>query len=115
MIEPQPAVDHISEIMPIYVNHLLDSDYLLWIRENSETYDYKIYKKDFAKNYTWEKNCFSFTRPSIDEWNESNTVKYKDISIGEFQVHKSRSCFKFRFNMENFDMLIQGNLMERNL
>lgn len=47
------------------------------------------------------KNAFSFTRLTLEEWNESNTVKYGGITIGEFQVHQNRNCFKFRFNMQN--------------
>ena len=42
----------------------------------------------------WEKEKFTFTRQTIEKWNESNTVKYDGISIGEFQVHNNRNCFK---------------------
>ena len=37
----------------------------------------------------------------LEDWNESNTVKYNNISIGEFQVHNNRQCYKFRFNFKN--------------
>ena len=49
----------------------------------------------------FKKENFSFTK-TLENWNESNTIKYsvsnneKPISIGEFQVHKNRNCFKFR-------------------
>ena len=100
----------IADMMPIYVQHLLDSDYLLWIYKKKDRYEYKIFASDFAKNMTWDRNAFTFTKPTIAEWNESNTLKYNGISIGEFQVHKARSCFKFRFNMENFEKVIAGNI-----
>ena len=58
------------------------------------------------------RECFSFTQ-SLENWNESNTLKYsindteKPISIGEFQVHKNRSCFKFRFNIKNILKILE--------
>lgn len=102
-------LNRIDDIMPIYVHHLFDSDYLLWIYERKTEYFYKIYDSDFAKSIVWKKELFSFTKATIEEWNESNTVKYNGIPIGEFQVHKHRSCYKFRFNMENFEKLINTN------
>lgn len=47
----------------------------------------------------FNKNLFTFTR-GMDKWNESTTIKYNGISIGEFQVHTNRNCLKFRFNMK---------------
>ena len=101
------VLTRIADMMPIYVEHLLDSDYLLWIYKKKDRYEYKIFASDFAKNMTWDCNAFTFTKPTIAEWNESNTLKYNGVSIGEFQVHKARSCFKFRFNMENFEKIVR--------
>lgn len=98
--------NHIEKIMPIYVSHLFDSDYLLWVYKRKEHFEFKIYNSDFARNAIWKKEHFSFSKPNIEEWNESNTIKYFGFSIGEFQVHKNRNCFKFRFNIENFEYLI---------
>ena len=59
-------------------------------------------------DYEWKREKFTFTRPTIEKWNESNTVKYDGISIGEFQVHNNRNCYKFRFNMKNLlDMILK--------
>ena len=101
------VLNRIAEMMPIYVEHLLDSDYLLWIYKKKNAYEYKIFNSDFAKNMVWDGGAFTFTKPTIEKWNESNTLKYNGISVGEFQVHKARSCFKFRFNMENFEKVIK--------
>ena len=103
------VLEHIAEIMPIYVAHLFDSDFLLWIYKQGGKFKHKLYESNFAKNHIWEQAQFSFTKPSINEWNESNTVKYKGVSIGEFQVHTHRSSFKFRFNMENLEKVISQN------
>lgn len=93
--------EHICELIPIYVNHLFDSDWLLWVYEVKDGYEHKEISKDKIMDYMWEKEKFTFTRQTIEKWNESNTVKYGGISIGEFQVHNNRNCFKFRFNMKN--------------
>ena len=91
--------DHIESLIPIYIDHLFESEWLLWIYQDGTDYKYKAINKKNIREYIWNKNKFSFTKPTIEDWNESNTVKYNEISIGEFQVHKHRSCFKFRFNM----------------
>ena len=97
---------NIEKIMPIYVEHLFDSDWLLWIYETKKGYEYQAISKDDIGVFSWERNRFSFTKPTIEEWNESNTVKYDGVTIGEFQVHKNRNCFKFRFQMENLLKII---------
>ena len=99
--------NHIDDIMPIYVGHLFDSDWLLWIYQEKEKYNFKAINQSEIMDYKWEKSKFSFTKSSIEQWKESNTVKYDGLTIGEFQVHNHRSCFKFRFNFANLLKLIQ--------
>jgi len=55
------------------------------ISKNDLKIDFKDYQITFTKN--------------LDNWNESNTVKVNNKSIGEFQIHKNRDCIKFRFHM----------------
>lgn len=98
--------DNIEKIMPIYVSHLFDSDWLLWIYETKNGYEYKAISGDSIEEFNWEREKFSYTKPTIEEWNESNTVKYDGLSIGEFQVHTNRNCFKFRFNLMNLLKLL---------
>lgn len=102
------VLSRIADMMPIYISHLLDSDYLLWIYKKKNAYEYKIFNSDFANDFIWDVSKFSFTKPTLDAWNESNTLKYDGVSIGEFQVHRSRSCYKFRFNMENLEKVIKS-------
>lgn len=47
----------------------------------------------------WDKSQITFTR-TLASWNESCTVKYCGVSIGEFQAHRNRNCLKFRFDMK---------------
>lgn len=95
------VLGNIEKIMPIYVEHLFDSDWLLWIYEEKDGFEYRAINKNNIKVFTWEKDRFSFTKSSLEEWNESNTVKYDGMLIGEFQVHRNRNSYKFRFNMKN--------------
>lgn len=98
--------DNIEKIMPIYVAHLFDSDWLLWIYETKAGFEYKTISGDSIENFVWQREKFSFTKNSIEEWNESNTVKYDGMTIGEFQIHTNRNCFKFRFNLMNLLKLL---------
>lgn len=100
---------HIEKLIPIYLSHMFDSDFLLRIYENNkkdvllsgQLYGYDIMEKSFGKDFVWKRELFSFSQPEINSWNESNTVSYDGISLGEFQVHNNRNCFKFRFNFDN--------------
>ena len=96
---------NIKDILPIYVEHLFDSDYLLWIFKKNKSISYSIIgsiEKQKAMNFQWDSSSISFTKANLLEWNESNTLKYRGITIGEFQVHNNRSCYKFRFVLDNF-------------
>lgn len=96
-----------------YLEHLFDSDYLLRIYVDKsgkhETYQYDIYPKNYGSEFKWEREKISFSKPVIEKWNESNTVYYAGIAIGEFQVHSKRNCFKFRFKMKNLDTVLNTN------
>lgn len=103
--------EKIDELIPIYLKHLFDSDYLLRIYENKKApkwtaYDFDIFEKGFGSDVKWDKTRFSFRKPTIEEWNESNIVYYDGVSIGEFQVHNNRVCFKFRFNIESLKSIV---------
>ena len=101
------VLNRIEEMMPIYVDHMFDSDWLMWIREEKERYTHQEINKTEIRNVEWRKDLFTFTKPTLEEWNESNTVKYDGVTIGEFQVHKNRDCYKFRFNLENLLKLVK--------
>lgn len=106
--------ENIDLLLPIYLEHMFDSDYLLRLYENKENfsitgipYNYEIYPKEFGKNFVWDKSKFSFSKRSIEEWNESNTLYYDGITLGEFQVHNNRNCFKFRFQFKNLITILR--------
>ncbi len=88
----------IDVLMNEYLKNLFDCDYLLWIYKTRNSFEHKILSRNLS--FSFEKGKFTFTR-SLENWNESNTVKYGGLTIGEFQVHTNRNCLKFRFDMKN--------------
>lgn len=102
--------EHIADIIPIYLSHLFDSDYLLRIKESDPVqgiFTYSITEKAKGAAFKWDPTKFSFSKSTIEEWNESLSVRYNGISLGEFQVHKHRDCYKFRFNYDNLLSILQ--------
>lgn len=106
------ALSNTTELLTAYWEHLFDCDYLIYVYEVlternhfSKSPNVRLYEK--PPSPAWEAMKISFTQ-SLATWNESCTVKYKGISIGEFQVHNNRNCFKFRFNISG---LIQAHLL----
>lgn len=85
------------DMMPIYLEHLFDCDYFVWIYIGESKQFHIIRKKDIP-SFVWEKEKFSFSR-DINNWNESCTVYYDSVIIGEYQAHQHRNCYKFRFNI----------------
>ena len=111
------SIKYIDIIINEYWKNLVECDYLLFFynvvdkNENiSKNSEYIVLRKEL-KLPNWSKENFSFTK-TLTNWNESNTVKYNyngtQISIGEFQVHKNRNCFKFRFNIKNILKIINS-------
>lgn len=100
------VLNSIDLIIPIYLKHLISCDFLLWVYIKNSSFHYKIINKTNCLNIKWAKENFSFTK-NINTWNESCTVKYRNISIGEFQLHRNRlPNKKFRFIFKNLLSLL---------
>lgn len=98
-----------SLIINKYLKFLFSHEYLLWLYNTENAFQYKILK---VQSFTFDKDRIEFTR-SREMFNESVTVKYiikddpkythftcqKPISFGEFQIHSNRNGVKFRFHM----------------
>ena len=98
-----------ADLLREYFIHIFECDWILIVYNIRNTMG-KNAEAIFLGKYsypTWTNKDFSFTR--TDDWNESTTVKYRGKSIGEFQVHSNRNCFKFRFNMKAIQELIEAN------
>ena len=106
------ALSKTAELLTAYWENLFDCDYLIYVynvltssNQLSRSPSARLFEK--SRSPQWEKSKISFTQ-SLATWNESCTVKYYGISIGEFQVHNNRDCFKFRFNISG---LIEAKLL----
>lgn len=107
------TIEYIDILINMYWKNIFDCDYLI-LFYNLETFqnpllNYRVWGKMIQSPFL-DKTKFKFTR-YLDKWNESTTLKYDNISIGEFQVHKNRNCFKFRFNMKGISELIEKNII----
>ena len=111
------SIKYIDVIIKEYWRNLIECDYLLLFYnivdrngDTSENPEYIVLRKKQNLPILYKENI-SFTQP-LENWNESNTIKYNhngtQISIGEFQVHRNRNCFKFRFNIKNILKIINS-------
>lgn len=111
------SIDNIDMMLSEYWKHLFECNYYLHFYNilksgnivNLDDINYLSFN-DVPENPIWDKNFIAFTQ-SLESWNESNTVKYYGITLGEFQVHRNRNCFKFRFNMSGVKKLLEENLI----
>lgn len=106
----QISIEHTADVVNMYWRNLFECDYYIHFY-NLNTYanpldNYLFLKKEQPP--IWDGSKFTFTQ-SLSSWNESNTLKYCGISIGEFQVHRNRNCFKFRFNVDGIVKLSKQN------
>jgi hypothetical protein len=97
------AFDQTEELVSQYWFHLFDTDYFAYFynfldghRELRPSPDAVILESTVAPD--WDSSKFSFSR-NLTEWREGNTLRYNGETLGEFQIHSNRDCFKFRFNM----------------
>ena len=98
----QWIADNLIILIPEYIKYTFCCDYLLWI--NQQTAECRIYPKPTYISTDWISGI-KLTR-SIENWNESNTIKVGNQTLGEFQLHQNRNCVKFRFNLKPLIKLI---------
>ncbi|MDE5947075.1 MAG: hypothetical protein K2G63_07220, partial [Oscillospiraceae bacterium] len=118
LIFKEISINRIGEIINIYWNHLFSCDYLLYIYnivKGNVLLDNPCFRafKKCLNPPVWNTANFYFTK-SLDNWNESNTLKYCGVSIGEFQAHNNRNCLKFRFNLDGIVSLLNEGIISYN-
>jgi hypothetical protein len=65
---------------------------------------------ELKKKINWLKQDIRFTHKLKNKkWNESSSIKIKNDTIGEFQIHNKRNCIKFRWNFEKLLKLFMKN------
>jgi len=106
------AQNSIEDLLTNYWGNLFDCDYTVYVYnvvddEDRLTTEPLVLLFNKTQSPDWKNGKISFSK-TIAEWNESCTVRYNDVTIGEFQVHNNRNCFKFRFNVSG---LINAGLL----
>lgn len=100
--------EQIDELLQEYLKRLFVTDYIFHFQKIKEKYHLVIVESKISKDFKFDKKHITFTKPTIEDWNESNTVKYNGKTIGEFQVHNNRGSLKFRFNFKTLLELIKN-------
>ncbi len=101
------CLNNIDKMLPIIVDYALVSDYNCWFYRTDDSFNYEIIKREDLPELTFEFKDFSFTKPTKNLWNESNTVKYRGKTILELQLHTNRSGYKIRLHRDNFPSLLK--------
>ena len=89
----------------LYFQYLFCCDYIIHIciteKETDNVSDFQFKFKLIDKmKFIFEKEKITFSN-TCENWNEGITVKYDNVSIGEFQIHRKRDSIKFRFIIDN--------------
>lgn len=86
-----------KEILLKYHKNLFKNNTIIMILYSKTKYNMYIFN-DFDFKYKIDDNKISFTK-TIDNWNISNTIKYNNITIGNFLIEKN---IKFIFNLNKY-------------
>jgi hypothetical protein len=101
------CLNNIDEMLPIIVDYALVSDYNCWIYLIDDLFEYEIIKRENLPELTFDYKNFTFTKPTANQWIESNTIKYKGKTVLELQLHTNRRGYKIRLHRENFPLLLK--------
>lgn len=92
--------NNIHKMLPIFFDYLFISDFTIWFQYTPlNQLTYTIFDRNQFLDLEFDRSNFTFTR-DLNNWIESTTLKYKNKSIAEIQIHKNRT-FKFRFIMKS--------------
>jgi hypothetical protein len=101
------CIENIAEMLPIIIDFALVSDYNCWIYYENENLKFEIINREDLPELTFEKSSFSFSKPNVNSWIESNTIKFKGKTILELQLHSNRAGYKIRLHRDNFPELLK--------
>jgi len=100
------SLKSVSEILPVLIDYALVSDYNCYVYFKDNEIEHQIIKRGIFPELTFEKEKFTFTKSTVQEWNESTTVKYDGMTVLEMQLHKNR-FYKYRLHSDNFPKLLK--------
>ena len=93
-----------ARLLRSYIRYLFAEDYTLWIGEQRQGFKGVLFDKHHSFRFQQRYITLSNTKSDFG----SLSVRYNNISLGEFQYHKKRpTIIVFRFNMANLITLLQ--------
>ena len=101
------CLNNIDEMLPVIIDYALVSDLNCWFYLKDGKYFNEILKRGDMPELTFEHKNFTFTKTTVSEWNESNTIKHKGKTVLEIQMHTNRTGYKIRLHRENFSSLLK--------
>lgn len=95
-------MNNTKNLLEIYHKHIFHTNTIVILFNKqiiNDTFNYNIYVfDDFVFNYEIKTDKLTYTR-KLEEWNVSNTLKYNDITIGNFIIGKN---VEFAYNLNNY-------------
>ena len=88
---------HTDQYLNLYFQYLFCCDYIIHICITEKETEFKLIDK---MKFIFEKEKITFSN-TCENWKEGITVKYDNVSIGEFQLHRNRDSIKFRLILDN--------------
>ena len=80
--------NNIHTMLPIFFDYLFISDFTIWFQyTSSDQLTYTIFDRNQFLDLEFDRSNFTFTK-DLTNWVESTTLKYKNKSIAEIQIHK---------------------------
>jgi hypothetical protein len=93
--------ENLDRVLNEYCKYTFEQTLLYYNEKHDDLLIYKL------KNQIKIEGAYFYN----EKWRESATIKYKNLTIGEFQIHKNRNCVKFRFQLDNFIKLFENDFV----
>lgn len=112
----QYIIVNIQDLLQKYISNTFDCT-VLYYHEKEQSI--QLINLNQSIPICWKNQTISFSKPSAEVWNESNSI-YIDSngiskSIGNIQFHKNRNCIKFRWNIRNLISLFPVSFIVRKI
>jgi hypothetical protein len=95
-------MNNTKNLLEWYHKHIFPNNTIIMLfnkKDIDEEFNCNIYVfDDFIFNYEIEMNKLKYTR-KLNEWNISNTIKYNDITIGNFTIDQ---YVKFTYDLNKY-------------
>ena len=98
---------HIHQMLPLYLEWLFSSDYLMTIIADDNLSLNVVPRTAVNLDFEWHRDFFTSTRTAVT-WKESNSYSYNGVRLCEVQFHRKRSSVKVRFELDNLITIVKN-------